>query len=77
MQMIKRTVDNAKLFTAFLMHLQVVGIRKTKNVRKITEKRSLYFLLHKCLSLEVVFEILYLRRWSRIFEKLRYVLFRK
>ena len=71
MKMIKRTVDNAKVINAFLMHLHVDGIRETKKVRKNTERRSMSLLLHKCLSIGVVFEISHLRRWSRIFEKLR------
>ena len=36
MKIIKRTVVNAKVITAFLMHLYVVGIRETKKL--VTEK---------------------------------------
>ena len=69
--MIKSIVASAKINFFLFLHLHIVIIGETKNVKNITKRRKLSFLLNMCLNIYIIVEILYLRGYSRIFEKLR------
>ena len=53
------------------IHLHIVKVGGTRKVTKITKRRKMFFLLNKCLNIQIFSEIWYLRRWSRICEKFR------
>ena len=44
-------VAKAKVIIAFFMHLQIVRIRETRKVIKVTIGRKMSFLLMKCRSI--------------------------
>ena len=51
MKKIKRIVASAIIFIAFPVHLHIVKIRETKNVKNITKRRKMSFLLNRCLNI--------------------------
>ena len=50
---------------------------KSTKVRKITKRRKMTFLLNKRPNIRVVAKVLYLKRWSRIFDKLQMAFMRE
>ena len=62
---------SAKKVIAFLCN------SKSTKVRKITKRRKMTFSLNKHPNLKVVAKVLYLKRWSRIFEKLQMAFMRE
>ena len=51
MKMIKSFVASDKVNIAFLKSLQIVKIRDSRKVTKITKRRKMSFLLNKCLNI--------------------------
>ena len=62
---------SAKKVIAFLCN------NKSIKVRKITKRRKMTFLLNKRPKIKVVAKVSYLKRWSRIFEKLQIAFMRE
>ena len=63
-------IANAKIMITFFKHLHVLIMRDVRNVRNIEKKRKTSVQLNRCWSIQIVIEILYLRRWSKILEKM-------
>ena len=51
MKMIKINVANAKVIIAFFIHLRIVKVREIRNVKNITKRRKMSFLLISCLNI--------------------------
>ena len=62
---------SAKKLIAFLCYY------KSTKVRKITKRRKMTFLLNKRPNIRVVAKVSYLKRWSRIFDKLQMAFMRE
>ena len=71
MKMVKRIIASAKVIIAFIYTFTYCQSWGTRKVTKITKRRKMFFLLNKCLNIQIFSEIWYLRRWSRICEMFR------
>ena len=60
--MIRSIVASAKVIISFFLHLHIVKIREIRNVKNITTRRKMSFLLKICLNIYIVVEISYRRR---------------
>ena len=51
MTLIKSIVTSAKTIIAFFIHMHILKIKETKNMKNITKRRKMSFFLNKCLNI--------------------------